>query len=162
PPTAAIGGGAATSPEGTALNLNATVTDPGAADVLTYAWSVTRNGAPYSAAGSGSVFNFTPSDDGAFVVTLTVSADDGGTTTVTNAPPTAAITGAPAAGPEGTAIALGSTATDPSTDDAAALTRSWSVTKNGAAFATGSGASFGFTPNDNGTYVVTLTVSDGD
>ncbi|HEV8636751.1 MAG TPA: DUF4082 domain-containing protein, partial [Chloroflexota bacterium] len=76
--------------------------------------------------------------------------------------PTAAITGAPASSPEGTAIALGATATEPSAVDAAALTRSWSVTKDGAAFASGAGTSFGFTPSDNGAYAVTLTVADKD
>jgi len=78
-------------------------------------------------------------------------------------PPTATITGAPATSPEGTAITLGSTVTDPSAaDTAAGFTRSWSVTKNGNPFASGSGASFSFTPDDNGTYVVTLSATDKD
>src|SRR5262249_12726136 len=38
----------------------------------------------------------------------------------------------------------------------------WSVTKNGAPFAAGSGANFSFTPDDNGTYVVTLMATDKD
>jgi PKD repeat protein len=41
------------------------------------------------------------------------------------------------------------------------LTYAWSVTKNGQAFATGSGASFGFTPDDNATYQIGLAVTDG-
>jgi hypothetical protein len=176
-PSVTIGSGPATgpagatdlAPEGVAVNLHATVTDPGTTDVLTERWSVTKNGAPYGAAGSGTVFSFTPDDNGSYVVTLTVSDDDGGSTTqsrsiqVTNVAPTGAITGAPTGSvPEGTAIALGSTAVDASSVDAASLTRSWAVTKNGAAFASGSGASFSFTPNDNGSYVVTLTVADKD
>src|SRR5262249_8718687 len=35
-------------------------------------------------------------------------------------------------------------------------------TKNGAAFASGNAANFRFTPDDNGTYVVTLTATDKD
>jgi hypothetical protein len=171
-PTATIGGGPSgatdTVPEGALVNLGAAVTDPGTADVLTYAWTVTKNGAPYGAAGSGSVFSFTPDDNGAYAVTLKVTDDDGGVGTQTktirvgNVAPKAAITGAPATSPEGAAIALGSTATDPSSVDAASLTRSWSVTKNGTAFASGAGASFSFTPDDNGAYAVTLTVTDKD
>jgi Ca2+-binding RTX toxin-like protein len=53
--------------------------------------------------------------------------------------------------------------TDPSpVDTAAGFTEVWSVTKNGAAFASGSGTNFGFTPDDNGTYVVTLSATDKD
>src|SRR6185369_16797816 len=38
-----------------------------------------------------------------------------------------------------------------------------SVTKNGVGgYATGTGTSFSFTPNDNGTYIVTLTATDKD
>ena len=60
-------------------------------------------------------------------------------------------------------ISLGSTVTDPSpADTAASFTYAWSATKNGAAFASGSSANFSFTPDDNGTYVVTLTATDKD
>src|SRR5439155_22173072 len=41
-------------------------------------------------------------------------------------------------------------------------TYAWNVTKNGAAFNTGSAATLSFTPDDNATYVVTLTVTDKD
>ncbi len=110
----------------------------------------------------GAGLSFTPDDNGTYVVSLSATDKDGGvgndskTITVTNVPPTAAITGAPASSPEGTAINLGSTVTDPSSQDTAAgFTRSWSVTKNGAPFgSTGSDAGFSFTPDDNGTYVV--------
>ena len=83
--------------------------------------------------------------------------------TVTNVAPTVSITGAPASSPEGTAISLGSTVTDPSVaDTAAGFTYAWSVTKNGNPFASGSNTSLSFTPDDNGTYVVSLTVTDDD
>ena len=35
----------------------------------------------------------------------------------------------------------------------------WTVTKNGAAFASGNESAFAFTPDDNGTYQVSLKVN---
>src|SRR5205823_8327364 len=68
--------------------------------------------------------------------------------------------------PEGTAINLTSTVTDPSpVDQGNPFTYQWSVTKNGNAFATGTPtnlATFSFTPDDNGTYVVSLQATDKD
>jgi methionine-rich copper-binding protein CopC len=170
PPTAAITGAPPSSPEGTAITVAASVSDPAPADTFTYAWSVTKDGGAY-ASGTASTFSFAPDDNGTYVVDLTVTDDDGGsgvalgkTITVTNVDPTAAITGAPVSGPEGTAISLGSSITDPSSvDTAAGFTKLWSVTKNGSPFgSTGTGATFSFTPDDNGTYVVSLSATDKD
>src|SRR2546428_149262 len=81
--------------------------------------------------------------------------------TVANLAPTAAINGAPASSAEGTPISLTSTVTDPSsTDTAAGFAYSWNVTKNGNPFASGSAATFSFTPDDNGSYLVTFTATD--
>jgi PKD repeat protein len=44
--------------------------------------------------------------------------------------------------------------------DPAGLVYAWSVTKDGSLFAAGSGTAFTFTPDDNGTYVVSLIVTD--
>src|SRR5207302_2653048 len=79
--------------------------------------------------------------------------------TVNNVAPTAAIVGAPASSPEGTGISLTSNVTDPGADT---FSYAWSVTKNGNAYASGTAANFSFTPNDEGTYVVSLTVTDDD
>jgi Ca2+-binding RTX toxin-like protein len=169
-PTPTIGGLPAnnTSPEGTAVTLTASATDPSSADQsagFAFAWSVTKNGTAY-ATGSGANFSFTPNDNGTYAVTLTATDKDwvAGTTTATvtatDVAPTPAIAGAPATSPEGTAISLTGSATDPGTADVVAL--AWAVTKNGVAFASGSGAAFTFTPDDNGTYVVTLTATDTD
>src|SRR5206468_298449 len=73
---------------------------------------------------------------------------------------TATILGAPTTSPEGTAISLSSLVSDPGSADTHSL--SWSVSKNGSAFASGTGVAFGFTPDDNGSYVVTLTATDDD
>ena len=42
------------------------------------------------------------------------------------------------------------------------ITFAWNVTKNGAAYQSGTGQQYWFTPDDNGTYVVTLDVTDKD
>ena len=166
-PTATINGAPASSPEGTAINLTSTVSDPGTEDTHTYAWSVTKNGSSYGSGGTGNSFSFTPDDNGSYGVTLKVTDDDGGegtdskTIDVTNVAPTATINGAPASSPEGTAINLTSTLSDPGTADTHAY--AWSVTRNGNSYGSdGTGDSFSFTPDDNGSYVVTLEVTDDD
>lgn len=98
-PSAIINGAPQTSPEGTAISLTSTVTDPGTLDIQTYAWNVTKNGTPFRT-GASSSFSFTPDDAGTYVVSLVVTDDDGGTATATpqtilvsEVAPTAAITG---------------------------------------------------------------------
>jgi hypothetical protein len=104
--------------------------------------------------------------DAAYAVGVIVADDDGGvgsaTTSVVvkNVAPTPAITGVPAGSPEGASIALAAAVTDPGSADT--FTYSWAVRKNGVAYASGAEAGFGFTPDDDGTYVVTLTVKDKD
>jgi uncharacterized delta-60 repeat protein len=101
-----------------------------------------------------------------YPISVTVADDDGGqdtrgtSVTVNNVAPTVSITGAPATSPEGTAISLTSTVSDPGSADT--HTYAWSVTKNGSAYASGTSSSFSFTPNDNGSYVVSLVVADDD
>ncbi len=63
-------------------------------------------------------------------------------------------------GPEGTAINVSANITSPGSGGP--YTYAWSVTKQGAGlpFATGSDSTFSFTPDDNGTYNLSLTVTD--
>src|SRR5262245_34258814 len=73
---------------------------------------------------------------------------------------TVAIVDAPAVSAEGTAIALTSSVVGATTP-----TYAWSVTKDGAAFDTGTpttNADFSFTPDDNASYIVSLAVTDDD
>jgi PKD repeat protein len=79
-----------------------------------------------------------------------------------NAIPVATMTHLPATGqsPEGTPITLGSMLSEPESGTVAGTVYSWSVTKNGVSFATGSGSIFTFTPDDEATYVVSLTATD--
>ncbi len=94
--------GGNTGPEGTQISLSANITSPGAGGPYTSAWSVTKQGAgsPF-ATGTSSTFSFTPNDNGAYNLSLTVtdSATMQGTAqqaiVVTNAVPTATIVGAP-------------------------------------------------------------------
>ena len=74
--------------------------------------------------------------------------------------PGSSLTSSNLTSPEGTAISLGSTVENAN----GTVTYSWSVFKDGSstAYAVGSDASFSFTPNDNGTYVVTLSATDAD
>jgi hypothetical protein len=75
--------------------------------------------------------------------------------------PTALNASASFSSPEGTAVNLNGTASSPSAEDTAAgFTYSWTVTKDGSSFGTGSAAAFSFTPNDEGTYVATLQAKD--
>ena len=89
---------AATSPEGTQINLTSTVTDPDST-VFTYQWTVTKNGVAFGTTGSSSSYSFTPDDNATFVVTLSVSDGiDSGTTSKTinvkNVAPTLTVSGA--------------------------------------------------------------------
>ena len=151
--------------------------DPSSTDTAAgfrYSFSCANNAsalaATYATAGNASSTTCT-FDDGAhnYTVAGRIFDKDGGftdyTTTVhvANVAPSPAIAGAPASGPEGTEISLTGSATDPSVaDTTAGFTFSWSVTKDASPFASGSGASFAFTPDDNGSYVVTLSATDKD
>jgi ELWxxDGT repeat protein len=106
---------------------------------------------------------------GALTVRARVEDKDGGftdyTTTVVvrDVAPTPTIAGAPASSPEGTPISLTAGATDPSpVDTAAGFTYSWVVTRGGLPFASGTGPNLSFTPDDDGTYAVTLSATDKD
>lgn len=83
---------------------------------------------------------------------------------VANVPPTASITAAPLSDvPEGALITLGSLVTDVSNaDTVAGFIENWSVTRNGNPFSKGSGATFSFSPDDVGAYLVTLAATDKD
>ena len=172
-PTAVITGAPTSSPEGTAVPLGSTVSDPGTPDTHTRAWSVTKNGAAF-ASGTGPTFSFTPNDNGSYVVTLTATDDDGGvgtdtrTITVTNLNPTAAVSG-PSSGVRGQPRAFTLSATDPSSADQAAgfvYTITWG---DGSAAETvsrtagnGSGVDVSHVFTASGTYSVQVTATDKD
>jgi hypothetical protein len=166
--------GPATRNEGSAVALTATATDAGSLDTLTYAWSVTKDGSAVTLPGSVVIdtasFAYTPADQGAYVFTCLVTDKDGGTKTLThnvavsNVSPTLALVSVPTTGNEGSSITVGSTASDPGDDT---LTYGWTVYRNGQLYSlpngtTTDGTSLTFTPTDNGSYVVRLSVTDED
>jgi PKD repeat protein len=82
------------------------------------------------------------------------------TITVVPPPPQATISGAPASGhtQQGTPITVQGSVSHPASG--ATYGYAWQVTDNNAPFANGSSIQFTFTPNDHGTYVITLTATD--
>ena len=63
--------------EGETVSLSATFVDPGA-DTRTFLWQVSSDNGQVLPNGAANSYSFTPRDDGTYIVTLTVSDDDGG------------------------------------------------------------------------------------
>src|SRR5262249_18635598 len=135
----ATGGVPANAVWGLPIALTAVVNDPGTADTFTYAWAVTKDGQPFDLTGVDTAapdFTFTPNANGLYKVSLAVTDSGGDTTvaqtaiTVSGAPLTVAITGAPKTSPEGTLIGLHSAVTDALASPT--LTYLWAVKRNGA------------------------------
>lgn len=168
PPVVATASTVVTANEGSAAGNSGTYSDPDGDNVSLTAsvGSLTKTGTA-----SGTWSWTTPSSDEAPVQTVTVTASDGKggiastsfTYTVVPVAPTVTITGAPVRGPEGTAVALTGKATSPSAaDNAAGFTLTWTATKDGQPYAKGTGTSLSITPDDEGTFAVTLqAVDDG-
>ena len=165
--------------EGQPVQLQAALSDASAdqqAGFRDLLWSVTKAGVPdVYASGATQAFAFTPDDGGTYTITFTARDKDGAITApggvrtiaVANAPPAVSIRNAPASVTEGTTIALAAGVSDSALDQQAGFSYAWDVTKvHGATttahFATGTGPAFNFTPNDDGTYRVTLVVTDKD
>ena len=109
-----------------------------------------------------------PASDETPAQTVTVTANDGQghtatasfTVTVNAVAPVARIVTDPATIPEGTSEPFTGAATTSYAGDSNGLAYSWRVTKNGAAYASGASTAFAFTPDDEGTYVVTFQATD--
>lgn len=165
-PVVAADSSSVTVNEGTAPATTGTFSDPdGDTVALTAsAGTVTQTGT------SAGTWSWTgPASDETASQTITVTADDGNgltanttfSSTVAGVAPTVAITSTPASSPEGTTVTLNGSASSPSAEDnAAGFTYSWTATKNGTSFGSGSAAAFSFTPDDEGTFVATLQVKD--
>src|SRR5205823_2482168 len=159
-----------TGPTGS-INIGATATvissfsDAGVTDTHTvlYNWGdgVTTTGSVTESNGSGTTSgSHAYTAPGSFTVRVTVTDKDGGSAsnttvvTVANGAPTAVV-GGPYTGNEGSAVSFdGSASTDP---DADVLTYDWNF---GDGSTHGSGVRPTHTYTDNGTYTVTLIVSD--
>jgi PKD repeat protein len=178
-PVVAADSSTVSASEGTAPVNTGTFSDPDG-DTVTLAAS---SGAVTQTGTSSGTWSWTsPATDEASSQTITITANDGKgltanagfTSTVAGVAPTATIaaagpalsaasasSSAPTSSPEGTAVNLTGSASSPSAEDnKAGFSYSWTVTKNGAAFGSGSAAAFSFTPDDEGTFVATLQVTD--
>jgi hypothetical protein len=172
-PTAAITtpGVGAGAPIGTSVPLHAVLGDAGSHDTHTcsVAWGdgVTTTGTVTAGACDSS---HTYAAAGARTITVTVTDDDGGTGTatrdlvVTDAAPTADA-GADRTGSEGALVSLTGSGSDP---EGAALSYAWTYAAGAGVdagaqcgFSAPSAATSQFSCDDDGTFVVTLSVGDG-
>ena len=164
--TAPVNTGSFSDPDGDTVVITAsagTVTQTGSTSAGSWSWTEPASDEPSSQAvtikaddghGLNATVNFTAAIKGV-APTVNISR----ATAVLSA--TALNTSASFSSPEGTAVNLNGTASSPSAEDTAAgFTYSWTVTKDGSSFGTGSAAAFTFTPNDEGTYVATLQAKD--
>jgi hypothetical protein len=153
--------------EGDTVNLTAGFVDPGNTDTHTRAWQVAASNGQVVAGGSGSSFSFVPVDNGTYVVTLTVTDDDGGfdagttVVTVNNVAPQQVNAGLDRTVNEGTSVSLTASFVDPGLADSHTLV--WQVAASNGQFVPGGTANvFSFTPTGDGSYVVTFSVTDDD
>jgi PKD repeat protein len=177
PPKPVIGSISSICSEGTPIDINGKATDPaGQNDRLTYHWSAFKGNSRQAIATDSGVdrqdFCFTPDDDGRYRVVLEVSDEDGGSSSVekpidvVNVAPSASIVSVSPQCREGAQIQVDAKVSDPAgTHDT--ITYQWKVSLVGSTeiLKQQSGTSepsFSFIPKDNGTYRVTLKVSDED
>ena len=175
-PTVASNNSAVSVDEGTAPANSGTFSDP---DGDTVAITASSGSVTKSGTSNGTWAWAQAASDEAPQQTITITAKDGSgltstssfTVTVAGVSPTvsigsgtfaaASLAAAAATSPEGTAVTLSGSASSPAVaDNSTGFTYSWSVSKNGSPFGAGTGASFSFTPDDEGTFVATLTATD--
>jgi hypothetical protein len=168
PPVAAADHPAVAVNEGTPAGNTGTFSDPDGNPVALTASSgaVTKSG---TSSGTWS-WSAAAADEGApanQTVTITANDGNGGTSTVTfpvtvaGALPIASIAAPGSTAPEGTAVHLAGSAVSPSAiDNGFGFTYGWSVTKNGVAYKSGTGAHWQFTPDDEGTFAVSMRATD--
>jgi len=169
PPALTESSASVTAPEGSTATMTGTYQDPDGDNV---ALSASPAGTLTKTGTSGGTWTWSQAGaDESPVQQVTITATDGhgGTALVmfnaSFAPvtPTVTIVGAPAKGPEGTGITLSAKATSPSAaDQAVGFNYSWTVSKNGSSTSSApvTGSTFTVTPDDEGTFAVTLTAVD--
>jgi len=157
-----------TAPEGSTATMTGTYQDPDGDNVALSAspgGTLTKTG---TSAGTW-MWSQTGADESPVQqVTITATDGHGGTTPVMfnvsfmPVPPTVTIVGAPSSGPEGTGITLSAKATSPSAaDQSVGFNYSWTESKNGGTPTTPvAGPTFTLTPDDEGSFAVTLTAVD--
>lgn len=164
-PTVTITGAPGSVNQGESIHLGSEVVNP-AGGALAHAWTVTRDGVVVHT-GDGEALDFTPLAPGNYVVTLTVTDIDGDAGTashafgVANVAPDVVIAPLPDAPVmSGDVVTLAATATDPNPN--AALSYTWTITRNGVFMGQAHQAALQFIPLFSGLYEATLVVSDGE
>jgi uncharacterized delta-60 repeat protein len=168
PPVAQPGGSYSVS-EGGSVGLNGGGSTDADGSIVTYEWDFDYDGVTFDldASGATPIFSAAGIDGPASrIVALRVTDDLGAShlqtalVNVTNSLPVASIGGNLTA-VEGSPVSLTGAFADPG--EAGTHATLWQVVAgNGQVIPNGSGASFGFTPIDDGTYTVTFTVTDDD
>jgi len=149
--------GPATGLEGDALQWTVQASDAGTDDTLSYAWDFGDG----SAVESGASPSHSYSDEGQYTITVVAADDDGASVSATtvvqvlNVAPTIVSITAPQ-GDEGSVAVMLAVATDPGADS---LSYSWDL---GDGSPTLSGPTQSHTYQDDGVFVITVTVDDGD
>jgi len=154
-----------TVPEGDLVKLQARIPDA-LAGTLTFKWSVRSPAGNVIATGQSQTFQFTPSDNGDFLAQVTATDSNGqsfqdqATIHVLNVAPI--VNGGPdRTVAEGTAVTFSKPFSDPGSSDTQTIL--WLVSStNGQEISSGTGETFSFTPADDGTYTVSVTVTDDD
>ncbi len=156
-----------TVPEGTLVSLTGAFIDAGSADTHTFAWAVLADNGQTVAPGAGQAFSFTPTDNGAYLVTFTVTDDDGASTsatvlvTVTNLGPQNVTAGEDTTVDEGSLVTLFGGFLDAGLADSHTFT--WQVSaSNGQVLPAGTERNYSFIPEDDGQYIAVFTVTDDE
>ena len=135
-------------------------------DLFTYSWELSRDGGPVLATGSSDTFGFTSTDNGAYLVRLSV--DDGDDVTIVERTITASNV-APLVdlGPDlvfqedDVIPPIVPVVIDPGSEDVHSYL--WTVTaSNGDLIAPETGPTFTLDPSGDGTYLIQLQVTDDD
>lgn len=168
---------------GLPINLGSSITDPGSADTQTVTWTVTRDDQPFSA-GSGVSFSFTPNVPGVYSVVASISDDDGGVGSDRRvfqvidrsgtpprqpeepsrvAPGLVSVAIVASTGPyiEGDQINFSLNINEPGSPAVTAYI--WRARNASRVFASGTDATFAFTPSQGDNYIieVSVTLADG-
>lgn len=173
-PLTARAGGPFMLAEGERIILHGDASGDPDAPITAFEWDLDYDGVTFDIDASGAAPVYSPAGfdgrEGARTAALRVRDSNGNvsnvsTTTITvrNVAPTVAIEGSTDARREGARVNLSAAVSDPSdADRAAGFAYAWTVTRAGQTFASGTDREFSFTPEDEGTYAVILTVTDKD